>query len=107
MASRSLGEQEIDLGDTNTSAPATVSKPAPVATPTPASQEIEMEDNTQSAQTAPQPTPTVFEVHGRAKMKYLYESGIEHYKEKDYELAIKDLTNAVRMKDPYTEKFYY
>lgn len=111
----SFGEQEIDLGDLNASAPATIApKPAPTvaaapaATPTPASQEIEVEGNTQpSTQVAPQPTPTVFEVHGREKMKYLYQSGIEHYKEKDYDLAIKDLSNAVKMKDPYTEKFYY
>lgn len=105
----SFGEQEIDLGDTNVSAPATTSPSKPVATPTPASQEIEMEDNTQAVtEGAPVPTPTVVEIHGVLKMKDVYEAGISAYKGQEYDRAIRYLNKAVEMKnDPYTPKFYY
>lgn len=116
MGPKSFGDTEIDLGDTTASAPATTSAPkpdptvssAPAATPTPATQDIEMEDNTQPAtQAAPTPVPTVFEVHGVVKMKNLYDAGKSAYQEKDYVRAIRYWTKAVRMKDPYTPKLYY
>lgn len=113
----SLGDEEIDLGGNTSVAPAptvapkpapTVAPASPVTTPTPASQEIEMEDENQvSNEAAPQPTPTVFEVHGREKMKDIYEAGIKYYKDNDYDMAIRYLSNAVKKDDPYTPKFYY
>lgn len=114
---RSFGDEEIDLGGNTSTAPTTVAAPksaptvapaAPAITPTPASQDIEMEDENQVFnQEAPQPTPTVFEVQGREKMKDMYEAGIKYYKENDYDVAIRYLSDAVKKNDPYTPKFYY
>ena len=46
-------------------------------------------------------------VHGVLKMKDIYEAGINAYKEKDYNQAIKYLKQAVTKKDKYTPKYYY
>jgi hypothetical protein len=113
---RTFADTEIDLGDLAAQpTPTAVQKlipataPALVATPTPASEEIQMEDNAQpETQTAPGPTPTVFEVQGREKMKDMYEAGIKYYKEQDYDSACRYLINALKMKnDPYTPKYIY
>ena len=114
-APETFAETEIDLGDTNP-APTSVSNPpsptpvpaAPVATPAPATQEIQMEGGGSPAtQAAPKPTPTVFEVQGRFKMKEMYEAGVKYYKDQDYDMAVRYWTQAVRMDDPYTPKYFY
>jgi|GEM_PF-2156923 tetratricopeptide (TPR) repeat protein len=51
------------------------------------------------------PTPTV--IRGVFKMKDLYQSGVEAYKEKDYERAIRYFERALEIQDPYTERYYY
>ena len=111
-----LGAVEIDLEDNTTAAPTAAPKPPaptptplPAATPTPAAQTILLEDNTQpETQVAPEPTPTMVEIHGVLKMRDVYEAGIKSYNEQDYDQSIRYLTKAVQMKDdPYTQKFYY
>ncbi len=113
---KAFGDTEIDLGDTGKPTPvpvpvqkAPVAAPTPVATPTPASEDIEVEDNSQPTnQTAETPTPAVFEVQGTVKMKDKYEAGIKYYDDKDYDTAVRYLKNALEVKDdPYTPKFYY
>ncbi len=117
IGSRSLADTEIDLSALDAPTPTVAAAPAatptlvaapPLATPTPASNAIELEENTQPAtQTAPQPTPTVYEVHGVLKMKDVYDAGKKAYQEQDYDQAIRYWKKAVTMKDPYTPKFYY
>ncbi len=121
LDSNSLADTEIDLSNLGGPTPATTEVPTavpteastivgtlPSVTPTPVSSQIEMEDNTLPAtQAAPQPTPTVFEVHGVLKMKDVYDAGKKAYQEQDYEQAIRYWNKAVTMKDPYTPKYFY
>lgn len=46
-------------------------------------------------------------VQGVFKMKDLYQSGVEAYRAKDYEKAIRYLKCAVSFEDPYTSRYYY
>jgi hypothetical protein len=50
-------------------------------------------------------TPTV--VSGVFKMKDLYQSGVEAYREKDFEKAIRYFRSALNLKDAYTPRYYY
>lgn len=54
-----------------------------------------------------EPTPAPQVVHGKFKMKNYYDAGIKAYKGKEYDRAIRYLTQAVKTKDSYTPKFYY
>jgi tetratricopeptide (TPR) repeat protein len=54
-----------------------------------------------------QPTASPVVVTGTVKMKDIYEAGIQSYRAKDYEKAIRYLKQAIAHQDPYTPKYYY
>ncbi len=77
-----------------------VNTPTPeiTVTPAPEKEDVEVEEGS---------TPKDEIVHGVLKMKDVYEAGINSYKEKDYDQAIRYFTKAVSMEDKYSPKFYY
>lgn len=111
---KASAEMEIDMGDQNTAA-----APAPTATPIPAqptntpvpkpTAQPTAAPAAQTAMTEPTdtPTPAPLIIHGQLKAKDIYDAGIKHYKEKDYEGAISYLKQAIKHKDPYTPKYIY
>lgn len=117
-------EIEIDLDEASKPAPAKMTPTpanaahkmptqAPAATPTAASIPIKVEE----AQLTPtpqeetvieeEPTPAPQAVHGKFKMKNYYDAGIKAYKAKEYDRAVRILTQAVKTKDKRTPKYYY
>jgi len=118
--SKAFGEEEIDLNEALAPTPTPVpQKAVPAAVPTAVvekgavststdkvdeSNEITMEGDT-GEEIEAKPTPIV--AHGVLRAKHVYEAGIQAYKEKDYDLAIKYLKKAVSMDDELTPKYIY
>ena len=86
--------------ETPTPVPGNVDTPTPEATVTPApdKEDVEVDEPSSNKEEI---------VHGVLKMKDVYEAGINSYKEKDYDQAIRYFTKAVSMEDKYSPKFYY
>ena len=98
MAPKSQAAPSIDLG-----APP-VPQQASQA-PSAAEREPSGGETDNAVESEPAPKPQV--VHGILKMKDIYEAGIDSYKEKDYDQAIRYLKEALRHQDPYTPKYFY